>query len=94
MQPVKSGFLSSEFLTMLVTQVISLAVIAGWVKPADVSGITEAIITIISALVSLLTAVVYIRGRIEIKKINMQNMYHSEMAKLSQPQVTTTVTGN
>jgi predicted aminopeptidase len=72
--PSTKGILTSEFLTLIVAQVVGFAVLSGHVTPASADGLTTSIVDIVGALITICTAVSYIHSRVDLKKtiVNQQ----------------------
>lgn len=69
---LKSGFLSSEFITTIVAQIVSFLVVSGIVDPVESAFWIDSISRVLFAFIGLITTLAYIRGRIELKKQQMQ----------------------
>lgn len=65
---MKPGYKTTEFWMTLGTQVLTIAVILGVVPSDDIDMLGKAIAGVISGVVSLITLVTYVRGRVELKQ--------------------------
>ncbi len=65
---IKPGILTSEFITTLITQLIGLAVMSGRLSPTDAPVLTQTLISLITGIFMVTTAVVYIWSRYGLKK--------------------------
>jgi hypothetical protein len=64
---MQSGYKSTEFYTTLISTVVGLAVLAGFIKPEESSLFTNALVTIIGGLLTLIPPLVYIINRTWLK---------------------------
>ena len=69
---IKNGLFTTEFLTTVITQVVGLLVISGIIAPEQQSETAELITNVIVGIMSLITAIAYIKGRNEIKKVMIE----------------------
>ena len=71
MQSQRPGWLTSEFFTALIAQVLPVLVTTGVIGPSDVSTLEGALTRIVTASTAILGAawviVSYIKGRVEVK---------------------------
>jgi hypothetical protein len=74
MNPIRSGLFTTEFITMIVAQAVSLLVMSGKISAVDADPMIKAISDIFAALLSIVTAVTYIITRTSLKKSMMENL--------------------
>jgi hypothetical protein len=67
------GIKTTEFYTMLVSQIVGLLVLSGHVTSADAPLVIQYAVSLIAGVQMIITAVTYIRGRIELKKQVLEN---------------------
>lgn len=72
-QPVKSGFLSSEFWMSAASGITGILVMLGYLNPQQADGFVEAVVAVVGGLVTISATVVYIVGRVQLKRESMQS---------------------
>lgn len=69
---LKSGVKTTEFYMTLIAQVVSLLAILGVIPNSQVDYLTKAVISVFAGLISLVSLISYIKGRIELKAQKME----------------------
>jgi len=70
---IKSGFKSSEFYLTLAQSITGIFVMLGYLSPEQSDQFVQALVSIIGGLMIVVPTVVYLFGRIALKKETMQN---------------------
>ena len=70
---LKSGFLSSEFYLAIGTSITGVLVAIGVLTPTEADEFVKALMSVIGGVLTLTTMIVYINGRIALKREQLQN---------------------
>ena len=65
---IKSGFLTSEFWVTLANNTVAVFVLLGYLSPAQADEFVQAVMSIISGVVIVVSTVAYLYGRIALKR--------------------------
>lgn len=87
MADIKSGFISSEFWATMVVQLIGIAVAFGWIEAKDAPMLGDIITRVIEGVTALIAIVVYIKGRLDLKKIQLQQQQQTSVTATTTPTV-------
>lgn len=69
---IKSGFKSTEFYLTLAQSVTGIFVVLGFLTPEQADSFVQALVSVIGGLMVIVPTVVYLYGRIALKKESMQ----------------------
>lgn len=64
---VQSGFKSSEFYITLINNAVGIAVVLGYLTPAQADDFVKAVVSIIGSVVIIISTVAYIWSRLNLK---------------------------
>lgn len=64
---MKSGWKTSEFWTAILSSLVGIMVVLGWITPEMQSGLSEAIAQAVGGLISIVATVAYIFSRTKVK---------------------------
>jgi hypothetical protein len=64
---MKSGWKTSEFWTAILSSLVGIMVVLGWITPEMQSGLSEAIAQAVGGLISIVSTVAYIFSRAKVK---------------------------
>ncbi len=64
----KAGFLTSEFWLTIGSAVTGILVMLGYLTPQQADDFTSAVVAVVGGLVTISTTVVYIVGRVQLKR--------------------------
>lgn len=70
---LKTGFLSSEFYLVLGQSIVGIFVMLGYLTPQQADDFLKAVVSVIGGLMVIVSTVVYLYGRIVLKKEQLQN---------------------
>lgn len=69
----KTGFLSSEFYLTLAQSITGIFVILGYLTPKQADDFIKAVVSVIGGLMIIVPTVVYLVGRVALKKDAIEN---------------------
>lgn len=70
---LKTGLLSTEFYLTVATSITGVLVLLGYLTPELADQFVEAIVSVIGGLLTIVSTITYIHGRITLKRESMQN---------------------
>jgi len=68
---VKPGYQTTEFWMTIATSVTGMLAALGYIEPKQADELIQAVVSVVGGLLTIGSVIVYIRGRIELKKQSM-----------------------
>lgn len=82
---LKTGLLTTEFWITLATSATGIAVVLGYLTPVEADELIKAIAQVIGGLLTIISTVGYIYGRVALKRQELQNSSQNSTLPASTP---------